>query len=160
MAHTNGSSQRVGCRLGGPAPDGSDKRRSSAIRHGHHQGVRRVHVSAIVHDKVFFQSDAAHISSISVVRDLTWLCSGIGADRCRDRRGYTGFHEISTIRGRGAGGLGGDGRARFAAGAGLARRAARREGQMTPERWRRIGELYEAAVRIDPTGREAWLRAA
>ena len=31
---------------------------------------------------------------------------------------------------------------------------------MTPQRWRRIGELYEAAVRIDPAGREAWLRAA
>jgi serine/threonine-protein kinase len=31
---------------------------------------------------------------------------------------------------------------------------------MTPERWRRIGELFEAAVRIDPAGREAWLRAA
>ena len=27
---------------------------------------------------------------------------------------------------------------------------------MTPERWRRIGELFEAAVRIDPAGREAW----
>jgi len=31
---------------------------------------------------------------------------------------------------------------------------------MTPERLRRINELFEAAVRIDPTGREAWLRAA
>ncbi|HMB07058.1 MAG TPA: serine/threonine-protein kinase [Isosphaeraceae bacterium] len=31
---------------------------------------------------------------------------------------------------------------------------------MTPERWCRIGELFEAAVRIDPVGREAWLRAA
>jgi serine/threonine-protein kinase len=31
---------------------------------------------------------------------------------------------------------------------------------MTPERWRRIGELFEAAVGIDPAGREAWLRAA
>ena len=31
---------------------------------------------------------------------------------------------------------------------------------MTPERWRRIGELYEAAVRIDPAGQDAWLRAA
>ena len=31
---------------------------------------------------------------------------------------------------------------------------------MTPERWRQIGELFEAAVRIDPAGREAWLRAA
>ena len=31
---------------------------------------------------------------------------------------------------------------------------------MTPERWRRIGELFEAAVQIDPAGREAWLRAA
>ena len=31
---------------------------------------------------------------------------------------------------------------------------------MTPERWRRIGELFDAAVRIDPAGREVWLRAA
>ena len=38
--------------------------------------------------------------------------------------------------------------------------ASSREGQMTPERWRRIGELYEAAVRIDPAGRDAWLHAA
>jgi eukaryotic-like serine/threonine-protein kinase len=31
---------------------------------------------------------------------------------------------------------------------------------MTPHRWRQIGELFEAAVRIAPAGREAWLRAA
>ncbi len=31
---------------------------------------------------------------------------------------------------------------------------------MTPERWQQIGELFKAAVRIDPAGREAWLRAA
>ena len=31
---------------------------------------------------------------------------------------------------------------------------------MTPERWRQVGELFEAAVRIDPAGREPWLRAA
>ncbi len=31
---------------------------------------------------------------------------------------------------------------------------------MTPERWRQIGELFDAAVRIDPAEREAWLRAA
>ena len=31
---------------------------------------------------------------------------------------------------------------------------------MTPERWRQIGDLFDAAVRIDPAGREAWLRAA
>ena len=31
---------------------------------------------------------------------------------------------------------------------------------MTPERWRQIGELFDAAVRIDPAGREDWLRAA
>jgi serine/threonine-protein kinase len=31
---------------------------------------------------------------------------------------------------------------------------------MTPERWRHIGELFDAAVGIDSTGREAWLRAA
>jgi serine/threonine-protein kinase len=31
---------------------------------------------------------------------------------------------------------------------------------MTPERWRRIGELFKDAVRIDPAGRGAWLRAA
>ncbi len=35
---------------------------------------------------------------------------------------------------------------------------ARGVGRMTPRRWRRIGELFEAAVRIDPAGREAWLR--
>jgi tRNA A-37 threonylcarbamoyl transferase component Bud32 len=31
---------------------------------------------------------------------------------------------------------------------------------MTPERWQQIGELFKAAVRIDPAGREVWLRAA
>ena len=31
---------------------------------------------------------------------------------------------------------------------------------MTPERWRQIGELFDAAVRIDAAGREVWLRAA
>ena len=31
---------------------------------------------------------------------------------------------------------------------------------MTPERLRQVGALFEAAVRIDPAGREAWLRAA
>ncbi len=31
---------------------------------------------------------------------------------------------------------------------------------MTPERWRRIGEVFDAAVRIDAAGREVWLRAA
>jgi tRNA A-37 threonylcarbamoyl transferase component Bud32 len=34
------------------------------------------------------------------------------------------------------------------------------EEEMTPERWRRIGELVEAALGIDPAGREAWLLAA
>src|SRR5262249_23873778 len=28
------------------------------------------------------------------------------------------------------------------------------------ERWRRVGELFKASVRIDPAGREPWLRAA
>jgi serine/threonine-protein kinase len=31
---------------------------------------------------------------------------------------------------------------------------------MTPERWRRVGELFDAAVAVEPAGREAWLRAA
>jgi tRNA A-37 threonylcarbamoyl transferase component Bud32 len=31
---------------------------------------------------------------------------------------------------------------------------------MTPERWRQIDELFDAAVRVDPTEREAWLRLA
>ncbi len=31
---------------------------------------------------------------------------------------------------------------------------------MTPERWRQVGELFEASVRIDPSGREPWLRVA
>jgi serine/threonine-protein kinase len=31
---------------------------------------------------------------------------------------------------------------------------------MTPERWQQIGELFDAAVRIDPAGRQAWLRDA
>jgi serine/threonine-protein kinase len=31
---------------------------------------------------------------------------------------------------------------------------------MTPERWQQIGDLFDAAVRIDPAGREAWLGAA
>src|SRR4051812_43018277 len=59
-----------------------------------------------------------------------------------------------------AGGGGGDGGAGLATGSGLARRPARRRRRMTPERWRRIDELFDAAVRIDPGGREALLRAA
>ena len=31
---------------------------------------------------------------------------------------------------------------------------------MTPQRWLQVGELFDAAVRIDPAGREDWLRAA
>ena len=31
---------------------------------------------------------------------------------------------------------------------------------MTPKRWRQIGELFDAAVKIDPAERESWLRAA
>ncbi len=31
---------------------------------------------------------------------------------------------------------------------------------MTPQRWQQIGELFDAAVRISPAGRESWLRAA
>ena len=31
---------------------------------------------------------------------------------------------------------------------------------MTPERWRKIGEVFDAAVRIDAAGREVWLSAA
>jgi eukaryotic-like serine/threonine-protein kinase len=31
---------------------------------------------------------------------------------------------------------------------------------MTPERWRQIGELFDAAVQVDSAGREDWLRAA
>ena len=31
---------------------------------------------------------------------------------------------------------------------------------MTPERWRRIDELFAGALRIDPAEREAWLRGA
>lgn len=31
---------------------------------------------------------------------------------------------------------------------------------MTPERWQQIGELFDAAVRIDPTERDSWLKAA
>ncbi len=31
---------------------------------------------------------------------------------------------------------------------------------MTPDRWQQIDELFKAAVRIDPLGRESWLRAA
>jgi serine/threonine-protein kinase len=31
---------------------------------------------------------------------------------------------------------------------------------MTPQRWVQVGELFDAAVRIDPAGRENWLRAA
>ena len=29
---------------------------------------------------------------------------------------------------------------------------------MTPERWRQIGDLFDAAVRLEPAQREAWLR--
>ncbi|MGO8897799.1 MAG: serine/threonine-protein kinase [Isosphaeraceae bacterium] len=31
---------------------------------------------------------------------------------------------------------------------------------MTPERWRQIGDLFNAAVRLEPAQREAWLRRA
>ena len=31
---------------------------------------------------------------------------------------------------------------------------------MTPERWRRIDDLFDAALRLDPADREAWLREA
>jgi serine/threonine-protein kinase len=31
---------------------------------------------------------------------------------------------------------------------------------MTPDRWGQIGDLFAAAVRIDPAGRESWLRAS
>jgi eukaryotic-like serine/threonine-protein kinase len=31
---------------------------------------------------------------------------------------------------------------------------------MTPDRWRQIGQLFEAGVGLDPTEREAWLYAA
>ena len=31
---------------------------------------------------------------------------------------------------------------------------------MTPERWRQIGDLFDAAVRLEPAQREAWLRCA
>jgi eukaryotic-like serine/threonine-protein kinase len=31
---------------------------------------------------------------------------------------------------------------------------------MTPQHWRQIGELFDAAIRIDPAGRESWLRTA
>ncbi len=31
---------------------------------------------------------------------------------------------------------------------------------MTPERWRQVGELFKAAVRIDPARRDPWLRSA
>ena len=29
---------------------------------------------------------------------------------------------------------------------------------MTPERWRRIDELFEGALKLDPAARESWLR--
>ncbi|MDG3004329.1 serine/threonine-protein kinase [Paludisphaera mucosa] len=31
---------------------------------------------------------------------------------------------------------------------------------MTPERWRRVAELFDEAVRVDPAARDAWLRAS
>ena len=31
---------------------------------------------------------------------------------------------------------------------------------MTPERWRQIDDLFDAALRLDPAGREPWLREA
>src|SRR5262249_21753436 len=31
---------------------------------------------------------------------------------------------------------------------------------MTPERWERLAELFAGAVRVEPAGREAWLRGA
>jgi serine/threonine-protein kinase len=31
---------------------------------------------------------------------------------------------------------------------------------MTPERWRRVGEVFDGALRVDSAGREEWLRAA
>src|SRR5262249_52039199 len=61
---------------------------------------------------------------------------------------------------RGAGALGGDRGAGLAPGTGLARRGARGRGRMTPERWRRIGDLFDAAVGVDPASRGTWLDAA
>jgi len=29
---------------------------------------------------------------------------------------------------------------------------------MTPERWRQVGKLFEAAVQVEPAGRQAWLQ--
>ena len=31
---------------------------------------------------------------------------------------------------------------------------------MTPERWRQIDDLFDAALRLNPAEREAWLRGA
>jgi serine/threonine-protein kinase len=31
---------------------------------------------------------------------------------------------------------------------------------MTAQRWRQIGDLFDAAIRLDPAGTEAWLDAA
>ncbi len=33
-------------------------------------------------------------------------------------------------------------------------------GRMTPERWRRVEDLFDAALRIDPAERDRWLRAS
>ena len=42
--------------------------------------------------------------------------------------------------------------------AGLDSRATARGRRMTAERWSRIGELFDDAVRLEPARREAWLR--
>src|SRR5207253_7133710 len=58
---------------------------------------------------------------------------------------------------RGLGGHGGEGLASRTC---LDSRPAPGGGRMTPERWRRIDDLFHAALRLDPAEREAWLRGA
>src|SRR5205085_6078123 len=62
---------------------------------------------------------------------------------------------------RGARGLGGHRRARLADRPPLAEQPAQGGGRrMTPERWRRINALFDAALRLAPADREPWLREA
>src|SRR5262249_2809702 len=59
---------------------------------------------------------------------------------------------------RGARHLAGNRRERLAYRTGLVERATPRgRGGMTPQRWQRINELFEAASRIDPSRRQDWL---